>query len=102
MFQNYLLCSHLPNEDLYDLYLYLKHQCLFSVCEEQPIGQLVVWREVFPTRQCYDLEEEQMFGYTEPVDASWYWLIVGLVSFFTEQSYFSFLKFSMIYHCKII
>ncbi|KAL5012609.1 hypothetical protein ScPMuIL_011160 [Solemya velum] len=77
-FKNYLLCSHLPNEDLYDLYLYLKHQCLFSVCEEQPIGQLVVWREVFPTRQCYDLEEEQMFGYTEPVDASWYWLIVGL------------------------
>ncbi|XP_033731604.1 protein inturned-like [Pecten maximus] len=41
------------------------------------MDQLVVWREVHPTRQWYDLGEEQMFGYSEPVTARWFWLIVG-------------------------
>lgn len=36
-----------------------------------------MWREVYPTRQWYDLGEEQMFGYTEPVAARWFWLLVG-------------------------
>lgn len=39
-----------------------------------------MWQEVNSTRQMFDLGEEQVFGYTEPVDAKLMWLIVGYVS----------------------
>lgn len=78
--QSSLLCNHLPKEDLNDLYLYLKYHCLLSLCCRDNIQQLVVWQEVNSTRQMYDLGEEQVFGYTEPVGARLIWLIVGYVS----------------------
>lgn len=80
LFQSSLLCNHLPKEDLTDVYLYLKYHCLLSLCCRDNIQQLVVWQEVNSTRQMFDLGEEQVFGYTEPVDAKLIWLIVGYVS----------------------
>lgn len=76
-YKSSLLCNHLPKEDLNDLYLYLKYHCLLSLCCRDNIQQLVVWQEVNSTRQMYDLGEEQVFGYTEPVGAKLIWLIVG-------------------------
>lgn len=76
-YKSSLLCNHLPKEDLNDLYLYLKYHCLLSLCCRDNIQQLVVWQEVNSTRQMYDLGEEQVFGYTEPVGARLIWLIVG-------------------------
>ncbi|KAK3100185.1 hypothetical protein FSP39_015895 [Pinctada imbricata] len=76
-YKSWLLCNHLPREDLYDMYLYLQHQCFLRLGTEDTYEQLVIWRPVTSTRQTYDLGEEQMFGYTEPVDAKLYWLIVG-------------------------
>ncbi|OWF38056.1 Protein inturned [Mizuhopecten yessoensis] len=72
-----LLCNHLPKNDLCDLHLYLRYHNLLNLSSRGGMDQLVIWREVHPTRQWYDLGEEQMFGYSEPVTARWFWLIVG-------------------------
>ncbi|XP_060078524.1 protein inturned-like isoform X2 [Ylistrum balloti] len=76
-YKGQLLCNHLPKNDLHDLYLYLRYHNLLALSGQEGMDQLVVWREVHPTRQWYDLGEEQMFGYSEPVTARWFWLIVG-------------------------
>ncbi|XP_062593819.1 protein inturned-like [Saccostrea cucullata] len=76
-YKSLLLCNHLPKEDLTDVYLYLKYHCLLSLCCRDNLQQLVVWQEVNSTRQMFDLGEEQVFGYTEPVNAKLIWLIVG-------------------------
>ncbi|KAK3600009.1 hypothetical protein CHS0354_012670 [Potamilus streckersoni] len=76
-FKDQLMCSHLPKEDLMDICLYLKYHFLFDLSVNQSLGQLVIWREIFPTRQCHDVPEEQSFGYSEPLSARWFWLVVG-------------------------
>lgn len=47
-FQSYLIANHLPKEDLLDVCLYCQHYCLLSLAAEERVGQLVIWREVFP------------------------------------------------------
>ncbi|XP_069131013.1 protein inturned-like isoform X2 [Argopecten irradians] len=76
-YKGQLLCNHLPKNDLNDLHIYLRYHNLLTLCRRGGMDQLVIWREVHPTRQWYDLSEEQMFGYSEPVTARWFWLIVG-------------------------
>ena len=79
-FQNNLMCNHLPKDDLVDFTTYLKYHSLLTLTTDQCVGQLVVWKEVYPTRLCQSVPEEQQFGYTEPLIARWFWLIVGYVS----------------------
>ena len=79
-YKGYLLASHLHKEDLYDISLYLRYYCLLALsASEQQLGQLVVWKEVFPHRRCREQVDPLIPGYTEP-DARWFILIVGLVS----------------------
>uniref|UniRef100_H3CC60 Protein inturned n=1 Tax=Tetraodon nigroviridis TaxID=99883 RepID=H3CC60_TETNG len=47
-YRSYLIANHLPKEDLLDVCLYCQHYCLLSLTADQRVGQLVVWREVFP------------------------------------------------------
>ena len=59
--------------------LYLQHYCLLTLCHDEQLGQVVVWRELFPTRRCHTQVDPIVPGYTEP-EARWFLLVVGLVS----------------------
>ncbi|KAL4230019.1 hypothetical protein ACF0H5_010406 [Mactra antiquata] len=76
-YKNYLVSNHLTREDLIDFSTYLKYHSLLNLSTDHSFGQLVVWREIHPTRQCQAVPEEQQFGYSEPLIARWFWLIVG-------------------------
>jgi len=77
--KGYLIGNHLPKEDLIDIGLYSQHYCLLPLAAEQKIGQLVIWREVFPQHHIQSCEVPDFTGYTEP-EARYFLLIVGLVS----------------------
>ncbi|XP_032661909.1 protein inturned isoform X4 [Chelonoidis abingdonii] len=76
----YLIGNHLPKEDLIDIALYSRHYCLLPLAAEQRIGQLVIWREVFPHHHLQPSELSGVTGYREP-EARYFLLIVGLRHF---------------------
>ncbi|XP_053259416.1 protein inturned isoform X1 [Podarcis raffonei] len=78
-YKGYLISNHLPKEDLIDIALYSRHYCLLPLAAEQRIGQLVVWREVFPQHHLQPCEASSE-GYEEP-KARYFLLIVGLRHF---------------------
>ncbi|XP_072261910.1 protein inturned isoform X1 [Pyxicephalus adspersus] len=78
-YKGYLLANHLPKEDLLDIALYCRHYCLMSLASER-IGQLVIWREVYPSfhlEKCGTPSKEE---YSEP-EARYFLLIVGMKHF---------------------
>ncbi|KAK2563352.1 Protein inturned, partial [Acropora cervicornis] len=78
-YKGYLVSNHLPREDLEDIVLYCKYHCLLAMSAEQRVGQLVVWREVFPTRKQGVSSENKTLkdtDYREPT-ARYFLLIVG-------------------------
>uniref|UniRef100_A0A452H119 Protein inturned n=1 Tax=Gopherus agassizii TaxID=38772 RepID=A0A452H119_9SAUR len=75
-----LIGNHLPKEDLIDIALYSRHYCLLPLAAEQRIGQLVIWREVFPHHHLQPSEASGVTGYREP-EARYFLLIVGLRHF---------------------
>ncbi|KAJ8390305.1 hypothetical protein AAFF_G00108740 [Aldrovandia affinis] len=76
----YLIANHLPKEDLLDVSLYCQHYCLLPLASEQRIGQLVIWREVFPQRRAQPTPKTAGWGYYEP-QGRYFLLIVGLRHF---------------------
>ncbi|XP_009872934.1 PREDICTED: protein inturned [Apaloderma vittatum] len=76
-YKGYLIGNHLPKEDLIDIGLYCRHYCLLPLAAEQKMGQLVIWREVFPHHHIQPCEDSHFTGYTEP-EARYFLLIVGL------------------------
>nr|XP_021397302.1 protein inturned [Lonchura striata domestica] len=79
-YKGYLIGNHLPKEDLVDVGFYCQHYCLLALAAEQRIGQLVIWREVFPQHHLQPGEESSLTGYREP-EARYFLLIVGLRHF---------------------
>ncbi|NWZ39709.1 INTU protein, partial [Brachypodius atriceps] len=79
-YKGYLIGNHLPQEDLVDVGFYCRHYCLLPLAAEQRIGQLVIWREVFPQHHLQPCEEAPLTGYREP-EARYFLLIVGLRHF---------------------
>ncbi|NXI18649.1 INTU protein, partial [Irena cyanogastra] len=79
-YKGYLIGNHLPKEDLLDVGFYCHHYCLLPLAAEQRIGQLVIWREVFPQHHLQPCEESSLTGYREP-EARYFLLIVGLRHF---------------------
>uniref|UniRef100_A0A8C4XUF0 Protein inturned n=1 Tax=Falco tinnunculus TaxID=100819 RepID=A0A8C4XUF0_FALTI len=79
-YKGYLIGNHLPKEDLIDIGLYCRHYCLLPLAAEQKIGQLVIWREVFPHHHIQPCEVSSFTGYREP-EARYFLLIVGLRNF---------------------
>ncbi|XP_033016057.1 protein inturned isoform X5 [Lacerta agilis] len=77
-YKGYLISNHLPKEDLIDIALYSRHYCLLPLAAEQRIGQLVIWREVFPQHHLRACEASSE-GYEEP-RARYFLLIVGLIA----------------------
>ncbi|KAM3831166.1 protein inturned [Vipera latastei] len=78
-YKGYLISSHLPKEDLIDIALYSRHYCLLPLAAEQRIGQLVIWREVFPQHHLQS-SQTSYEGFQEPI-ARYFLLIVGLKHF---------------------
>ncbi|XP_058639233.1 protein inturned isoform X3 [Onychostoma macrolepis] len=78
-YKGYLIANHLPKEDLLDVCLYCQHYCLLPLASEQRVGQLVVWREVFPQRRTQASTASHP-GYCEP-HGRHFLLIVGLRHF---------------------
>ncbi|XP_050969867.1 protein inturned isoform X3 [Labeo rohita] len=78
-YKGYLIANHLPKEDLLDVCLYCQHYCLLPLASEQRVGQLVVWREVFPQRRTQNNTTAHP-GYCEPLGRH-FLLIVGLRHF---------------------
>ncbi|XP_055050995.2 protein inturned isoform X1 [Misgurnus anguillicaudatus] len=78
-YKGYLIANHLPKEDLLDVCLYCQHYCLLPLASEQRVGQLVVWREVFPQRRAQPSPASHP-GYCEP-HGRHFLLIVGLRHF---------------------
>ncbi|KAM4707342.1 protein inturned isoform 2-T2 [Discoglossus pictus] len=76
-YKGYLLSNHLPKEDLIDIALYCRHYCLLSLASER-IGQLVIWREVYPQYHLQNCVSNATEVYREPEDARYFLLIVGL------------------------
>ncbi|XP_039182025.1 protein inturned isoform X2 [Crotalus tigris] len=77
-YKGYLISSHLPKEDLIDIALYSRHYCLLPLAAEQRIGQLVIWREVFPQHHLQS-SQTSYEGFQEPI-ARYFLLIVGLIT----------------------
>ncbi|KAM6909244.1 protein inturned [Xenentodon cancila] len=78
-YKSYLIANHLPKEDLLDVSLYCQHYCLLPLASEQRVGQLVIWREVFP-QQRVNGGTGAVPGYSQP-QGRHFLLIVGLRHF---------------------
>ncbi|XP_026168872.1 protein inturned isoform X2 [Mastacembelus armatus] len=78
-YKSYLIANHLPKEDLLDVCLYCQHYCLLPLASEQRVGQLVIWREVFPQQRANDSSSTAP-GYSQPLGRH-FLLIVGLRHF---------------------
>ncbi|XP_021366148.1 protein inturned-like isoform X2 [Mizuhopecten yessoensis] len=78
-YKEYLLSNHMAAEDLRDVHLFLKYHCLLHLVSKQNVEELVVWREVFPSRLCRPSQASPV-GYNEP-SGRWFLLIVGINSF---------------------
>ncbi|XP_062305066.1 protein inturned isoform X1 [Osmerus eperlanus] len=76
-YKGYLIANHLPKEDLLDVCLYCQHYCLLPLAAEQRVGQLVVWREVFPRHRAQDRDQYHRPGYLQ-AHGRYFLLIVGL------------------------
>ncbi|XP_062849439.1 protein inturned [Trichomycterus rosablanca] len=83
-YKGYLIANHLPKEDLLEVCLYCQHYSLLTLGAEQRVGQLVVWREVFPQHHTQPtpstFHSTSRLGYCEP-HSRYFLLIVGLKHF---------------------
>ncbi|XP_017293734.1 protein inturned isoform X2 [Kryptolebias marmoratus] len=78
-YKSYLIANHLPKEDLLDVCLYCQHYCLLPLASEQRVGQLVIWREVFPQQRATGGVSSAP-GFSQP-QGRHFLLIVGLRHF---------------------
>ncbi|XP_053433666.1 protein inturned [Nycticebus coucang] len=76
-YKGYLICSHLPKDDLIDIAVYCRHYCLMPLAAKQRIGQLIIWREVFPQYHLQPSADSDTEVFQEP-EGRYFLLIVGL------------------------
>ncbi|XP_037686550.1 protein inturned isoform X2 [Choloepus didactylus] len=76
-YKGYLICSHLPKDDLIDIAVYCRHYCLLPLAAKQRIGQLVIWREVFRQHHHQPSADSNTEVFQEP-EGRYFLLIVGL------------------------
>ncbi|XP_044538344.1 protein inturned-like [Gracilinanus agilis] len=76
-YKGYLVCNHLPKDDLIDIAVYCRHYCLLPLVSEQRIAHLVIWREVFPRHHLQPTSEPNTEAFREP-EGRYFLLIVGL------------------------
>ncbi|XP_076804858.1 protein inturned-like [Clavelina lepadiformis] len=74
-YDGYLLANHLPEDDLYDVFLYCYNSGLLGIREKERSGLLLNWREVFCWKNRFESAEKNI--YKEP-SGRYFWLIIGL------------------------
>ncbi|KAM5255494.1 protein inturned isoform 2-T2 [Ctenodactylus gundi] len=75
-YKGYLICSHLPKDDLIEIALYCRYHGLLPLAAKQRIGQLIIWREVFPTHHLQASSDSNIEVFQEP-EGRYFLLIVG-------------------------
>ncbi|XP_070552484.1 protein inturned-like [Ptychodera flava] len=73
--RGYLLANHLELDDFIDTLLYCRYHGLLVLASEARIGQLVIWREIHPTKK--QRPRTSADGYVEQ-DTRHFILIIGL------------------------
>uniref|UniRef100_A0A8D2JN36 Protein inturned n=1 Tax=Sciurus vulgaris TaxID=55149 RepID=A0A8D2JN36_SCIVU len=76
-YKGYLICSHLPKDDLVEIAAYCRHCGLLPLAARQRVGQLIVWREVFPRHHLQPSADSSAEVFPEP-EGRYFLLIVGL------------------------
>ncbi|KAM4834264.1 protein inturned isoform 2-T2 [Thomomys bottae] len=76
-YKGYLICSHLPKDDLIDIAMYCRHYYLLPLAAKQRIGQLIIWKEVFPRHHFQHSTVSNSEVFQEP-EGRYFLLIVGL------------------------
>ncbi|XP_033615895.1 protein inturned isoform X2 [Fukomys damarensis] len=76
-YKGYLICSHLPTDDLIEISLYCRYYGLLPLAAKQRIGQLIIWREVFPHHHLQPSSASDTEVFQEP-EGRYFLLIVGL------------------------
>nr|XP_048280610.1 protein inturned isoform X1 [Myodes glareolus] len=76
-YKGYLVCSHLPKDDVVEIAAYCRQYCLLPLAAKQRIGQLIVWREVFPRHHLQPPPDSDTEVFPEP-EGRYFLLIVGL------------------------
>ncbi|XP_004855011.1 protein inturned isoform X1 [Heterocephalus glaber] len=76
-YKGYLICSHLPKDDLIEIALYCRYYGLLPLAAKQRIGQLIIWREVFPHHHLQPSSSSNTEVFQEP-EGRYFLLIVGL------------------------
>ncbi|XP_041514833.1 protein inturned isoform X2 [Microtus oregoni] len=76
-YKGYLVCSHLPKDDVVEIAAYCRQYCLLPLAAKQRIGQLIVWREVFPRHHLQPPSDSDTEVFQEP-EGRYFLLIVGL------------------------
>ncbi|CAH6789162.1 protein inturned [Phodopus roborovskii] len=76
-YKGYLVCSHLPKDDIVEIAAYCRQYCLLPLAAKQRIGQLIIWREVFPRHHCQPPADSDTEVFQEP-EGRYFLLIVGL------------------------
>lgn len=87
--QGYLVCSHLPKDDVVEIAAYCRQYCLLPLAAKQRIGQLIVWREVFPRHHLQHPPDSDTEVFPEP-EGRYFLLIVGLVSYELLEFHYTF------------
>ena len=72
--KGYLICSHLPKDDLIDIAVYCRHYCLLPLAAKHRIGQLVIWREVFPQHHLQPSADSNTEVFQEP-EGRYFWAL---------------------------
>ncbi|XP_016058809.1 PREDICTED: protein inturned isoform X1 [Miniopterus natalensis] len=75
-YKGYLICSHLPKDDLIDIAVYCRHYGLLPLAAKQRIGQLIIWREVFPRYHLQPSTDSNTEAFQEP-EGRYFLLIIG-------------------------
>ncbi|KAL1777598.1 inturned isoform X2 [Sigmodon hispidus] len=76
-YKGYLVCSHLPKDDVVEIAAYCRQYCLLPLAAKQRIGQLIIWREVFPRYHLQPPADSDTKVFQEP-EGRYFLLIVGL------------------------
>ncbi|XP_031232539.1 protein inturned isoform X2 [Mastomys coucha] len=76
-YKGYMVCSHLPKDDVVEIAAYCRQYCLLPLAAKQRIGQLIIWREVFPRHHLQPPADSDTEAFQEP-EGRYFLLIVGL------------------------
>lgn len=76
--KGYLIASHLPKDDLLDVYSFCRQNCILQLMRTESVKSLLVWREVFPSSVNRGLNTGKANAYVIP-KGRWFLLLLGQV-----------------------